>query len=79
MKKLFLAAALSTVAVGSAFAYAPNELAQTFVYEVSTLVPGADTSNLTTDQVGRIETVLTSSSYDESEKAGAIKVILGLN
>jgi hypothetical protein len=79
MKKLFLAAAVSTVAVGSAFAYAPNELAQTFVYEVSTLVPGADTSNLTTDQVGRIETVLTSSSYDESEKAGAIKVILGLN
>jgi hypothetical protein len=79
MKKIILAAALSTVAVGSAFAYAPNELPQTYVYEVSTLVPGADTSNLTTAQVDRIQTVLSSSSYDESEKAGTIKVILGLN
>jgi hypothetical protein len=79
MKKLILAAALSTVAVGSAFAYAPNELPQTYVFDVSTLVPGADTSNLTSAQVGQIQTVLSTNSYDESEKAGAIKVILGLN
>ncbi len=79
MKKLILAAVLSTVAVGSAFAYAPDELAQTYVYDVSTLVPGADTANLTSAQVSRIETVLSTNQYDELEKAGAIKVILGLN
>ena len=80
MKSFVLATALVAVSSFGAFAQtSPVALSSAIQSQITTMVPGADLTNLTTAQYARIVSLFSSSDNLRAgnDPAGQIKVILG--
>jgi hypothetical protein len=77
MKKIILASVIALSATTAAFA--TGGVSSAIAVEVNRLVPGADLTNLTPSQVGRLHTLFSKSENLRSGEnpAGQIQVILG--
>jgi hypothetical protein len=77
MKKIILAAIIA-VSAGTA-AFATGTVSSAIAVEVNRLVPGADLSNLTASQAGRLHLLFVNPDNQSAGDniAGQIKVILG--
>jgi hypothetical protein len=77
MKKIILATVIA-LSAGTA-AFATGGVSSAIAVEVNRLVPGADLTNLTASQVGRLNALFANSANLRSGEnpAGQIQVILG--